>query len=123
MRRENDVPMQEGHNIMKKAIIYCRSATVDQNSDTRLSRQKMDCLAYARAHDYEVIEIISEAGFSGLDQSREGLQKLIDLCHENEIKAVVTRDIERLSRDWQHINSLLQTFADKDIELITLNRF
>lgn len=108
---------------MRKAIIYCRSATADQQSNAQLSRQQEDCLAYARAQNYEVIEVISEAGLSGLDQSRQGLQKLMALCDENEIKAVVTSDIERLSRDWQHINSLLQTFADKDIELITLNKF
>lgn len=108
---------------MRKTIIYCRSATADQQSNAQLSRQQEDCLAYARVHDYEVIEVISEAGFSGLDQARQGLQKLMALCDENEIKAVITRDIERLSRDWQHINSLLQTFADKHIELVTLNRF
>lgn len=108
---------------MGKAIIYCRSATADQQSNAQLSRQQEDCLAYARAHNYEVIEVITEAGLSGLDQARQGLQKLMALCDENEIKAVVTSDIERLSRDWQHINSLLQTFVDKDIELITLNKF
>lgn len=108
---------------MRKAIIYCRSATADQQSNAQLSRQQEDCFAYARAQNYEVIEVISEAGLSGLDQSRQGLQKLMALCDENEINAVITRDIERLSRDWQHINSLLQTFADKDIKLVTLNRF
>ncbi|MBK8904586.1 MAG: recombinase family protein [Anaerolineaceae bacterium] len=109
--------------MMSNAIIYCRSATADQQSDAQLSRQKEDCLAYARAHGYEVIEIISEAGFSGLDQSRQGLQKLFALCDENEIKAVITRDIERLSRDRHHFNNLMQAFADKRIELVTLNRF
>ncbi|MAU01181.1 MAG: hypothetical protein CL608_28900 [Anaerolineaceae bacterium] len=114
--------MQEGH-IMRKAIIYCRSATADQQSNAQLSRQKEDCLAFAKAHAYEVIEVISEAGFSGLDQARQGLQKLMTLCDENEIKAVITRDIERLSRDRHHLNILMQTFADKHIELVTLNRF
>lgn len=108
---------------MRKAIIYCRSATADQQSNAQMSRQQEDCLAYARAHNYEVLEVITEAGLSGLDQSRQGLQKLMALCDENEIKAVVTSDIDRLSRDWHHINSLLQTFVDKDIELITLNKF
>jgi DNA invertase Pin-like site-specific DNA recombinase len=80
-------------------------------------------LAYARAHDYEVIEVISEAGFSGLDQARQGLQKLMALCNEQEIKVVITRDIERLSRDRQHVNNLIQAFADKHIELVTINGF
>ncbi|MCL4264760.1 MAG: recombinase family protein [Anaerolineae bacterium] len=108
---------------MKKAIIYCRSATADQQSTVQLSRQKMDCLEYAREHDYEVIEVISEAGLSGLDQSREGLQKLFALCDQQEMRAVITYDIERLSRDMQHINNLMQSFADNHVELVTLKSF
>ncbi len=57
---------------MKKAIIFCRLAAIDQKSTTQLSKQKEDCLAYAKAHNYEVIKVISEAGLSGLDQSRQG---------------------------------------------------
>ena len=67
------------------------------------------------------IEVITEAGLSGLDQSRQGLQKLMALCDENEIKAVITRDIERLSRDRYHFHNLMQAFAEKRIELVTLN--
>jgi DNA invertase Pin-like site-specific DNA recombinase len=47
---------------MRKAIIYCRSATVDQQSDAQLSKQQGECLEFAREHNYEVVEIISEAG-------------------------------------------------------------
>ena len=106
---------------MRKAIIYCRSATADQQSTAQVSRQQKDCLAYARAHNYEIIEVITETGLSGLDQSRQGLQKLMALCDENEIKAVITRDIERLSRDRYHFHNLMQAFAEKHIELVTLN--
>ena len=105
---------------MKKAIIYCRSATTDQQSNSELSRQEEDCLAYAKAHNYEVIEVISEAGFSGMDSPRQGLQKLINLCDKNEIEAVIMRDIDRLSRDRNHLENLLQIFIDKHIKLITL---
>ena len=108
---------------MNKAIVYCRSATVDQQSDAQLSRQKGKCLEFAREHDYEVLETISEAGVSGKDKSRKGLQKLLALCGEQAVTAVITYDIERLSRDWQQIDSLLQTFADRHIELITLKSF
>ena len=105
---------------MRKAIIYCRSATVDQQSDAQLSKQQGECLKFAREHNYEVVEIISEAGVSGMDESREGLQNLIALCGEQAVTAVITFNIERLSRDWQQINNLLQTFAERHIELVTL---
>ena len=50
---------------MKKAIVYCRSATADADADVRLSRQERDCLEYAREHNYDVLEVISESGCSG----------------------------------------------------------
>jgi DNA invertase Pin-like site-specific DNA recombinase len=55
-----------------------------------------------------------------MDESREGLQNLIALCGEQAVTAVITFNIERLSRDWQQINNLLQTFAERHIELVTL---
>ena len=55
---EKDDPIWEGHKMMKKAIIYCRSATIDQQSIAELSRQQENCLAYAKAHNYEVIESV-----------------------------------------------------------------
>ena len=105
---------------MRKAIIYCRSATADQLSNAQLSRQQEDCLAYARAHNYEVIEVITEAGLSGLDQSRQGLQKLMALCDHQEVKAVITYDIVRLSRDMGYLNYLMKTLANKHVELVTI---
>ncbi|MCA9954731.1 MAG: recombinase family protein [Anaerolineales bacterium] len=107
---------------MKKAIIYCRSATTDQQSINKLASQKEDCLAYAEAHNYEVVEIITEAGFSGMDSSRQGIQKLIGLCDENKIKAMIISDADRLSRDRNHLEGLMQVFINQHIELILLER-
>lgn len=110
-------------SLTRTHVIYCRSATVEQQSDAQLSRQKGECWEFAREHNYEVIETICEAGVSGMDQSRKGLQKLLVLCGEQAVTAVITYDTERLSRDWQQINILLQTFADRHIELVTLKSF
>lgn len=105
---------------MKKAIVYCRSATADPESDARLAKQKKDCLEYAREHGFDVLEVISESGYSGLDPHRKGLQKLLSLCDESEIALVITTDITRLSRDQQQVNSLIQTFTNAEVELVTL---
>lgn len=79
-------------------------------------------MAYAEAHNYEVVEIITEAGFSGMDSSRQGIQKLIGLCDENKIKAMIISDADRLSRDRNHLEGLMQVFINQHIELILLER-
>jgi hypothetical protein len=43
--------------------VYCRSATADEDSEMRLSAQASDCLAYAKEHCYDVVEVISKMGF------------------------------------------------------------
>ena len=104
---------------MKKAIIYCRSAS-DEEAEIRLSVQASNCLAYAQEHGYEVLEVISEMGISGLNLNREGLQKVLSMCYNNEIEAVIVPNISRLSRDRGQLKSLFQTFADTQIELVPL---
>lgn len=104
---------------MKKAIIYCRLACEDQESDKRFSRQKRDCLQYARKHDYQVLEVISEVA-SGINPNRNGLQKLLDMCAKDEIEAILVQDLERLSRDLKHTKFLLQTFAKTKTKLVSV---
>ncbi len=104
---------------MKKAIIYCRAASTE-DAEMRLSTQASDCLAYAKEHSYEVLEVISEMGISGLNLNREGLQKLLSMCHNNEIEAVIVSDISRLARGINQLKSLFQTFADTQVELVPL---
>ncbi len=104
---------------MKQAIIYCRLACEDQETDERLSRQKGECLQYARKHDYQVVEVISEIA-SGIDPNRKGLQKLLEICAKNEIEAILVQHVDRLSRDLNHTKSLLQTLAKTNTKLVTV---
>jgi DNA invertase Pin-like site-specific DNA recombinase len=112
--------MNGEYKVMKKAIVYCRSATANEDSEMRLSAQASDCLAYAKEHGYEVLEVISEMGIGGLNFNRAGLQKLLSMCHNDEIEAVIVPDISRLSRNREQLKSLFQTFADTQVELVPL---
>ena len=104
---------------MKKAFIYCRLAAADQESDARLETQKRDCLQYARKHDYQILEVISEVA-SGINPNRQGLQRLLNLCANSKIDAVLVQDFDRLSRDLNHTEALMQTFAKTKTLLISV---
>jgi len=79
--------------IMRNAIIYCRLAAADQESDMKLETQKRDCLQYARKHDYQILEVISEVA-SGINPNRNGLQRLLDLCANNKIDAILVHCLQ-----------------------------
>lgn len=104
---------------MKNAIIYCRLAAADQESDAKLETQKRDCLQYARKHNYQILEVISEVA-SGINLNRKGLQRLLDLCANNKVDAILVQDLERLSRDLNHTKTLMQTFAQTKTMLISV---
>ena len=106
--------------VMKKAIVYCRAASTEK-AEMGLSTQASDCLAYAQEHGYEVLEVISEMGVGGLTLNQAGLQKLLFMCHNNEIDAVIVPDISRLARNRDLLKSLFQTFADTEVELVPLS--
>lgn len=104
---------------MKKAIVYCRLAAADQESDARLETQKRDCVQFARQHGYQILEVISEVA-SGINPNRKGLQRLLNLCANSKIDAVLVQNFDRLSRDLNHTDTLMQTFAKTNTMLISV---
>jgi len=63
-----------------------------------LENQRAKIQAYCKLHDFELDDIIEDAGKSGKDLNREGVQSLIQRVKEHEIDAVVVYKLDRLSR-------------------------
>ena len=65
---------------MKKAIGYIRVSTTEQAIEgISLNNQKAKIQAYCKLHDLELISIIEDAGKSGKDMNREGVQDLLNI--------------------------------------------
>jgi site-specific DNA recombinase len=87
---------------MKKAAIYCRVSTEDQEREgTSLQTQLEACLQYCQDKGYQVIYRFSEA-FSGLSLDRPKLNELRELVRNEQIDVVVVYCLDRLSRDPTH---------------------
>lgn len=90
--------MKGGEQFMsKKAMIYCRVASVDQISSTSLETQRLECMKFARRNGYEVIGVVQEQG-SGLRTSNQ-LQKILDGIKIGEINTLIASRIDRLGRN------------------------
>jgi len=82
-----------------KAIGYVRVSTEEQAKEgISLDNQRAKIQAYCRLHDMVLADIIEDAGKSGKDLNREGVQAIIQRIKERDINAVVVYKLDRLSR-------------------------
>ena len=82
-----------------KAIGYIRVSTDEQAREgISLENQKAKITAYCELNDLDLVEIIEDAGKSGKDLNREGIQSLLGKVKARTIDAVVVYKLDRLSR-------------------------
>ncbi len=85
----------------KKAVIYCRSACVEQaNPLSSIAKQETECRLFAEKNGYEVAQVFHDCGCTGLNIDRPAMRlMLVTLLASPEPCAVITTSIERLARD------------------------
>src|SRR3990170_8821908 len=106
---------------MKKAIIYCRTATSDQ-SKTKIDLQKEMCLQYARDRQLKVVGSVTETE-SGVELMRKGLLKLLFDCRTNGVEVVVAYDATRISRDFGQYEAIKDMLSVLNVQLLLVNDY
>ncbi len=82
-----------------KAIGYVRVSTEEQAREgISLENQRAKIAAYCDLNDLELVEILEDAGKSGKDLNRDGLQQLLEKMKHHNIEALVVYKLDRLSR-------------------------
>lgn len=106
---------------MKKCAIYLRVSTQEQvQKGYSLEAQEEKLLAYAKLHDYKVVEIYKEAGVSGATYFRPELDKLKK--NLKNIDIVLIWKLDRLSRSTKDTMILIEDlFKPNNIDLISLS--
>jgi putative resolvase len=93
---ESEVRRLLGERMPKgKVAIYVRVSSADQKESLERQRQKL--VEYAKSKGYQGIEVIEDIA-SGLNENREGLNKLFKLVTERQIEAVFITYKDRLTR-------------------------
>lgn len=98
---------------MKKAVIYCRVSTMEQNCD----RQKNDLIPFVKGAGYELVAIYEEKKSATEDmKTREQLTQMRKLTKED-VDVIFIWDITRLSRRSIDFINLVHEFSDKGINI------
>lgn len=105
---------------MNKVIGYVRVSTEGQATDgVSLDAQQAKIAAWASLNDYEVGEIFIDAGLSGKNCNRPGLQSALSACKKGD--ALVVYSLSRLSRSVRDTMDISDRLAKTGADLVSLN--
>jgi len=99
-----------------KAIGYIRVSTDEQAREgVSLENQRAKIEVYCQLNDLELVEILVDAGKSGKDLNREGMQALMDRIRARSLDAVVVYKLDRLSRRVRDTLSLMDLIEKRSV--------
>lgn len=106
-----------------KVGIYVRLSKENSRDEESLSieNQKLILIKHVRDNGWELIEIYSDDGFSGANQDRPALQKMLQDVKDGYINTILIKDLSRLGRNYLDMGHLSEVFLpEHGCELISL---
>lgn len=105
-----------------KAIGYIRVSTEEQaQSGLSLDNQREKIAALAGLHDWNLVGIVEDPGFSAGTTNRPGLQEVLSMVRSRKVKAVIIYKLDRLTRNQKDLLSLLETFNRFGVRLVSVS--
>ena len=107
---------------MKKVIGYVRvSSLVQKEKGNSIPNQISKIKSYCKLNEYELIDILSDDGISGMSKSkRKDYLKLIDIISNKDIDGVVVNYLSRIGRKMSDVVEFIDSMKKKNIEFHTI---
>ena len=100
---------------MKRAALYLRVSTVDQNPET----QALDLRQFASQRGLQVIETYTDHGVSGTKARRPALDKMMEDARRHRFDVVVVWACDRLARSTKHLLQVLDELNGFGIQFLS----
>jgi len=100
----------------KRALVYCRTATNEQNRNNSIARQEVMCRQFAKDRNYKIVEVISEVA-SGMTLNRKGFKRLMTIVKQGKVDVICVASICRLTRNFANCQKLYGQLVSHNIGL------
>lgn len=100
-----------------RAFIYKRVSTDDQENNTSLEQQELDCRAYAMDNNMIVIDSFEDIYSGAYYRERKGLTEMRERYRRGEADVIIVRTFDRLSREPAHYYILSGEMKEYQINL------
>ena len=107
-----------------RTALYCRLSKDDmaQGDSESIKTQKAMLTQYAREHNFLVVEVYVDDGWSGLNFDRPDFNRMLDDIEAGKIDVVITKDLSRLGRDHLKVGHFTEIyFPMKNVRYIAVN--
>jgi DNA invertase Pin-like site-specific DNA recombinase len=101
--------------VSKRAVLYCRVSTGDQNLDTQL----LDLREFAKQRGFELVGEYTDI-ISGAKAKRPGLDRLMADARRRRFDIVIVAAFDRMARSVKHFLEVLDELNRLGIEFISL---
>ena len=99
---------------MKRAALYCRASTADQNPETQL----LDLRQMAKQRGYEIVHEFTDV-ISGAKAKRPGLDQLLTDARRRRFDVVLVAAFDRVARSVRHFLEVLDELNHLGIEFVS----
>lgn len=105
-----------------RVALYPRVSTLEQARDGYSINEQIERMKkYCEAHDWIINKIYTDAGYSGGDTERPGLQELIKDAENHRFDAVLVYKLDRLSRSQKDTLTLIEdVFLPNGVNFISM---
>jgi DNA invertase Pin-like site-specific DNA recombinase len=100
---------------MKRAAIYLRVSTTDQN----VENQRRAIEQYCQLQGWRVAKVYEDVGVSGAQDRREGLDALKKDAPKNRFDVVLVWKFDRLARSTQHLLEVLALLQRYGVDFVS----
>lgn len=107
-----------------KVGVYVRLSNEDARAGESVSieNQKLMLTKHVKEMGWELVEIYQDDGFSGTNQNRPALQRMLRDVKQKRINTVLIKDLSRLGRNYLEVGNLAEiTLPEYGCELVSLN--
>jgi DNA invertase Pin-like site-specific DNA recombinase len=100
---------------MKRAVLYCRVSTLDQNPETQL----FDLRQFAVQRGLKIVGEYTEHGFSGAKARRPELDRMMEDARRHRFDVLMVWSIDRLARNTKHLLQVLDELNGRGIQFVS----
>ena len=100
---------------MKRAALYMRVSSVDQNPEM----QALDLWQFAVQRGLQIVQEYTDHGVSGTKTRRPALDKLMEDARHHRFEVVVVGSCDRLARSTKHLLQVLDELNDFGIQFLS----
>lgn len=99
-----------------RTAIYARVST--RNHDQKPEVQIEELKRYCAARGFDIVSEIIDHGYTGSNDARPGLKKLMSMVRSREVDAVIVVKMDRLFRSLRHLVTTLEEFHALGVQFV-----